>query len=116
MPIHSLITLLLFAMGCPSIVSQSIGEQCSYYAISAGFLILRGCVRLRTRGWRRLQSDDHIAVWVLFCVVTAGFFTVASLQLGGTWLFIANRKAAEKLLECQVERVRRGSIYNVLNW
>ncbi|CZT20842.1 uncharacterized protein RCC_06701 [Ramularia collo-cygni] len=106
-------------MGCPSLTNlstSSIAEQFSYYIISAAILILRGCVRLRTRGWRRLQADDYIAVWVLFCVGFAGFFTIASLWLGGTWFFLDHPDDVGKLLECQIDDMRLGSIFNVLNW
>lgn len=106
-------------MGCPSLTNLSKGnivEQLSYYCISALVLLLRGCIRLRTRGWRKLQVDDYIAVWVFFCVCCAGFFTNASLWLGGTWLFLGTPQDVDLLLPCQVEDVRMGSIYNVLNW
>lgn len=106
-------------MGCPrlaNINSGSTAEQSIYYAISAVVLLLRGCVRLRTRGWRKLQTDDYIALWVLFCDVGASFFTVSSLLLGGTWLFIGKPEEVDELLECQVHRVRLGSMYNILNW
>lgn len=106
-------------MGCPSLTNfnqEDVAEQCSYYAISAGVLILRGCVRLRTRGLKRFHYDDYVGVWALFCVAACGFLTVSSLWLGGTWLFVDAPEAAEDLLKCQVERIRRGSIYNVLNW
>lgn len=106
-------------MGCPSLANfdgESIAEQCSYYSIGAAVLIIRICVRLRTRGWRKFQADDFIAIWAVFCVVGAGFLTVSSLHLGGTWLFVGAPEAAEKLLKCQAERIRRGSIYNVVNW
>lgn len=106
-------------MGCPRLTNVSRAntiEQSLYYSISAAVLILRICVRLRTRGWRKYQTDDYVALFVLICVGGAGFLTVASLRLGGTWLFISSPELAENLLDCQRHRVRFGSIFNVMNW